>query len=261
MFTSRFLLAPVKPSLSDLQERQRQDREQKHGFDHNLYLPDNIKSEGTDGKEHVLKGDKNATSLYLCQGGISLLDSLPAFMAVSAAHSVPDRPITDLWMRLAAGFMAHAALEQCLVSDQPLQAAIKDAFSWGFDAESTAEEGSEHYQINAMFFGGEDEITGWNEIKHEHMQLVSLNGPHDIQLAVLTYLKLLPPHGTPTMAHARKLLAYSLPLDEFEKNIMDFVEGLLEAQQKPLYVQIEQGELDGLSQNASRSFRIRLGLA
>ena len=76
-------------------------------------------------------------------------------------------------MRLAAGFMAHAAIEQNFVWDKPLSKAVEEAFAWGFDPHSTAENGSDEWQINAMFLGEDDEISGWSDIKEEHIQAVS----------------------------------------------------------------------------------------
>ena len=69
--------------------------------------------------------------------------------------------------------MAHAALEQSLVHDIPLPNALREAFAWGFDVASTAEEGSDDWQINAMFLGEDDQIAGWSEIKDEHIRTVS----------------------------------------------------------------------------------------
>lgn len=182
------------------------------------------RSTASEAKEQTLM------SRYRTSEDVSLIDTLPSFMALSAAQSVlQDRPITDVWMRLAAGYMAHSALEQSLRHDVPLSNTLQEAFAWGFDPESTAEEGSDEWQINAMFLGEDDEISGWSEIKNEHMRT------------------LIPPSGTPLVKHAEELLAAQLPLDTFEQNLMMFVEGLLEAQPNPLYVQLETGKVDGLS--------------
>ena len=64
---------------------------------------------------------------------ISLLDTIPLFMAVSAAQiSMQEGTITDTWMRLAAGYMAQAVAEQYLVYRFERQDVVQEAFSWGF---------------------------------------------------------------------------------------------------------------------------------
>ena len=107
---------------------------------------------------------------------ISLLDTIPLFMAVSAAQiSMQEGIITDTWMRLAAGYMAHAVAEQYLVYGSQRQEVIQEAFSWGFDPECSAEEGTDDFQINAMFWGVDAVVDGWNNIRDEHTQAVGLD--------------------------------------------------------------------------------------
>ena len=76
-------------------------------------------------------------------------------------------------MRLAAGFMAHAALEQSRDYQIELTDALEQAFAWRFDPGSLAEEGTDEWAINAMFFGKEGEVVGWRDIRNEHMRAVS----------------------------------------------------------------------------------------
>ena len=105
---------------------------------------------------------------------VSLLDSLPAFMALSAvAQSSKDQTtITDTWMRLAAGYMAQAIIEQYLVYGSTRHEVLQEAFAWGFDPECSAEEGSDEWQINALFWGEDDVVSGWEELRNAHMQAV-----------------------------------------------------------------------------------------
>lgn len=48
--------------------------------------------------------------------------------------------------------------------------------------------------------------------------------------------------------------AESLSLQEFEELLLEFLNGLLHAQPPPLYVQIEKGEIAGLSKEESTLF-------
>lgn len=179
MFTSRFTpKSPVDPPVTELLKLRQRNKQRAGAFHHGEDMQEILdfeisgqseqRSIASEAKEEILM------SIYRASGDVSLLDTLPSFMSISATQSVlQDRPITDVWMRLAAGYMAHSALEQSLRHDVRLSDALQEAFAWGFDPESTAEEGSEEWQVNAMFLGEDDEIVGWSEIKNEHMRTVS----------------------------------------------------------------------------------------
>ena len=115
--------------------------------------------------------DQTSNTHDVFQPAISLLDTIPLFMTVSAAQiAMQGGTITDTWMRLAAGFMAQAVAEQYLVYGSKRQETLQEAFSWGFDPECSAEEGTDDFQINAMFWG----VDSWDRIRDEHAQAVSL---------------------------------------------------------------------------------------
>ena len=121
----------------------------------------------------------------LFQPAVSLLDTLPLFMALSAAQmSMQEGTITDTWMRLAAGYMAQAVAEQYLVYGSQRQGTLQEAFSWGFDPECSAEEGTDEFQINAMFWGMDAVVDGWDRIRDEHVHAVSLKSNF---LCILAY--------------------------------------------------------------------------
>ena len=121
-------------------------------------------------------GNEISTRHDLFRPAISLLDTIPLFMAVSAAQiSMQEGTITETWMRLAAGYMAQAVAEQYLVYGSQLQEVLQEAFSWGFDPECSAVEGTDDFQINAMFWGVDAVVDGWDRIRDEHIQAVSLD--------------------------------------------------------------------------------------
>lgn len=104
----------------------------------------------------------------------SLLDTLPDFMAISAAQIMLQATnVTDVWMRLAAGYMSHAVVEQILVYRVPGLEVLRQAFAWGFDEHSNAGEGSDELQINAMFLGEDGVVEGWDDIRDAHIRAVS----------------------------------------------------------------------------------------
>ena len=105
----------------------------------------------------------------------SLLDTLPHFMALSAAQlMLQGSHITEIWMKLAAGYMTHAVMEQYFAHGEHGVSVIQRAFSWGFDEQSTSAEGTDECQINAMFFDEDKDtqVEGWEKTRHDHINAV-----------------------------------------------------------------------------------------
>lgn len=105
----------------------------------------------------------------------SLLDTLPHFMALSAARlMLQGSHITDVWMKLAAGYMTHAVMEQYFVYGEHSMSVIQRAFAWGFDEHSISEVGSDECHINAMFFDEDKDtqVEGWEKTRDDHMNAV-----------------------------------------------------------------------------------------
>ena len=103
----------------------------------------------------------------------SLLRTLPSFMALSASQLAlqgGDAQITEIWMHLAGEYMLHAALEDAIVFNTEQTEVISKAFLWEFDWNITAEEGSDDFIINAMFFDNEAEATNetWMQIRNQY---------------------------------------------------------------------------------------------
>ena len=107
---------------------------------------------------------------------LSLLDTLPIFIALSAAQNVlQGNNVTELWMKLAARYMTQAILEQYLVYGAEMHGAIKEGFAYGFDAEVIiGGMDSDELLITNLFWDGETEreISSWKEIRDEHLVAV-----------------------------------------------------------------------------------------
>ena len=190
MFTKRS--APVgiilpRPALHNLRRRRQEQAVTFRSGDNDvaaLDLPDlteylaplnvmEVQQEYVDNESTASKKVSEKQDLF--PPAISLLDTIPLFMAVSAAQiSMQEGTITETWMRLAAGYMAQGVAEQYLVYGSQRQQVLQEAFSWGFDPECSAEEGSDEFQINAMFWGVDAVVEGWDRIRDEHTQAVSL---------------------------------------------------------------------------------------
>lgn len=195
LFCSRFTSAPIEPSERKLKSLRDQGHKRRKACDIAGFLTGAAKygsanpaAKATDKTNP--EGNMTA-SIHGSAYPTSLIDSLPSFMALSAAQSaLQELPVSDVWMRLAAGFMAHAALEQSLVYQMELKDAIEEAFSWRFDPGSIAEEGTDEWAINAMFFGKEGEVVGWSDIKNEHIRAVSRLGQSALDIQARFCLQL-----------------------------------------------------------------------
>ena len=130
---------------------------------------------GEDGRADRASMAKEGAERTRQAPNVSLRDTLRPFMALSAAHiALEDERVTEVWMRLAAGYIAQAVAEQYLVYQVHDPNLTNDMFNWGFDEDNTAVEGSDDYLINIMFFDEEAERANatWECIRDEHMRAV-----------------------------------------------------------------------------------------
>ena len=68
--------------------------------------------------------------------------------------------------------MVQAVLEQFITFKRQDDKILAEAFRWGFDPDTLAEEGTDDWMVNAMFLDEEEEFPSWKAIKSEHMQAV-----------------------------------------------------------------------------------------
>ena len=122
----------------------------------------------------VLGAPHTPTPFYGLARCPSLLDNLPGFMAVSAAQvaMINSSTVTKRWMSLAARYMMQSALEQYLVYGERGSEKLLQAFAWGFDAYLVADEGSDEWETNAVFWDDDAEVEGWEEIRSAHLEAV-----------------------------------------------------------------------------------------
>ncbi|KAL9123215.1 MAG: hypothetical protein Q9187_000232 [Circinaria calcarea] len=181
-----------------------------------------------------------ASAFYGSTASLSLLDTLPLFMAVSAAQkALQGNNVTELWMKLAARYMSQAVLEQYLIYGAKDSKVVEEAFAYGFSSHLMADADSDALIIADMFWEGEHEgeVVGWQEIRNEHL------------------LALVPPGGLSLETHFQDLVDGEFSPLQFEDLIIDFLKSMLHAQPAPLLVQFERGTIDGLSVEESKTLR------
>ncbi|KAL8837372.1 MAG: hypothetical protein Q9170_002543 [Blastenia crenularia] len=190
-----------------------------------------------DSKHHV-----PATFVEKREELVDLRDTLPLFLALSAIqNSLQESTITELWMRLAAGYMAQAYLEQALLHDGDTSGLLEDIFHWGYDPSCSAKKGSDEWKINGMFGADDDIRTLWDDIKQEHVSALH------------------PPTGKLLIEHLDSMLRNGFSIVAFDEKVTEFLNGLHSAHPPPLLRQLESGNVTGLSRTSTAALKSRAG--
>ena len=105
---------------------------------------------------------------------LSLLDTLPSFMALSAAQNAgQESNVTVTWMQLAGLYMAQAAIDDGLKHGRIRADVIDQAFGrWTFNPDLEVDDTTDEWQVNAMFWADDELLPGWEEIKRKHQQIL-----------------------------------------------------------------------------------------
>jgi hypothetical protein len=184
----------------------------------------------------------------------------PLFFTISAKiASLTDQGISERWIELAAQFMLHAALESLLApregrsNENPLLI----AFAWGWIppshwkhyCESSKDNGAEvEAMINEMFKNNSGRGTGeherWQESRLKHLSLFDV--PPGKQ------------SSDGSLGEQLEDIAKQYSSPEFEKKIVAFSKAIWELCRKPLLVQIEEGQVEGMSASEFEGFKKRI---
>jgi hypothetical protein len=164
----------------------------------------------------------------------SLLDLLPLFMRLSAAscETLFNGQINAHWMHLAAEWMLQAVLEQRLFRGARSSGVIDEAFAWGYKAD-----GEEGDAVNSMFEeeGIGREIEGWSRVRGEVLE--ELAKGEDL-----------------------RRLEERWSIQAFLEKVRGFLEALSKSVEEPVLVQLEKGELVGMSRQDTQKFLIECGV-
>lgn len=187
---ARFAYSYTSPTASATQALRDRHRKRAEASPYYNRLPDSLntdtlatsflspsfsKSDTTHAKNSlIISSPTGPDSTPDAKSKTTLLDTLPEFMAISASMTMLDaRNITETWMRLAAGYMSHAFMEQVLACGNVGICPLLEAFAWGFDEFSNAADGSDEENINVMFLGEDGTLKGWDDLREAHIRAVS----------------------------------------------------------------------------------------
>ena len=195
---------------------------------------------------------------------LSLLDVLPFFMEVSAdiqcIENKNDANITHEWMTLAAELILQSVLEQWLVYGAVGPDTLSEAFAWGYrkgGANKSCWRAEE--MVNDMFRegGSEAEVDGWSAIKEKAMSMVSLFTACSILLPLTDFTQLRAPANT---ALSRQLedVSKRLPAPALDETVFNFVDAVHQSREKPIMLQLEHGDVQGLSHSEVDRLKARV---
>jgi hypothetical protein len=280
LHTQRFTRNPTTPTRDELrtlrglnQDRARRwiedaSRIPSAPFDYSLFeqgLP--IAEQRLErNRAHVLRevgippeDDHYDEAFYGTSSCISLLDLIPLFMQVSAArNAINESNLTTTWMQLACALMLQACLEQYLVFGAHGTDAIDEAFAWGYKPSKqdppAADDiingsGSRQDEINSMFEHEdyEVEVEGWADMKASALELLFGSEPDG------------PTPADETVSRLEAVAAQS-PAEAVETQLLAFYTALSDSISRPILVQLEAGQLDGMTVQETNNFLLECGI-
>lgn len=192
-------------------------------------------------------------AFYGTTASVSLLDLLPLFVELSAvSSSIHGSSLTARWMHLACEFMLQACLEQYLVCGATDADALNEAFAWGYADETGGAKTGRVPEINELFEDDEyaQEVDGWSALKAEYVQELVGDGAPSPESAT----------GESNVCGHLERVSAQHPKDEFEASVLKFLEALSASIAQPVLVQLEEGQLEGMSQEETREFLKECGV-
>lgn len=189
---------------------------------------------------------------------VSLLDLLPLFMRISGAcYTMFSCPPTDTWMRLAAAWMLQACLEQYLIWGASGSDAIDEAFAWGPKRPEDFQEEGEDMTGEApkIHDRRRDENPFCLDMDGEDAELWK-----DIRTRALeTILSAKDQYWKDLVSHLAAV-SERHPLAKTDKEIVGFLKSLAECIPEPVLVQLQKGQLRGMSKEETSAFIRQCGI-
>ncbi|SMY28894.1 unnamed protein product [Zymoseptoria tritici ST99CH_1A5] len=273
LFTQRLTLNNTTPPLKSLSALRNQNRARAHDWIKSAkYRPtadhstDHLSETLSIPTEHIVRqrarvlhqnsviaGTKPSTtpSHYGQPSSISLLDLLPLFMRLSASfQNLLNISVSKTWCDLAVGWMLQACLEQYLIYRANGKEILDEAFAWGFNPGAEGGiDGDEGDKVNDMFKDdeSEQEIPGWKEMRQRALEKlcpkVGWNGKNSELVGCLLDA------------------AEENPMRRTEERILEYFKGLSRSIPEPVLVQLEKGQLQGMTEMQTREFMRNCGLS
>jgi hypothetical protein len=178
---------------------------------------------------------------YGSPSSLSLLDLLPLFMKLSGTfQNLFNISASKTWFELASEWILQACLEQYLVYGSSGTDAMDEAFAWGYKPGKEGEEQED--KVNNIFKDDETEreMPGWKEMRQRMLRRLCPSTQVEGELV-------------------KHLLAASdeYPSRRTEDKILDYLKALSRSIDEPVLVQLEKGQLQGMTKEQTREFLTR----
>lgn len=178
---------------------------------------------------------------------VSLLDVLSLFMEVLAARNAMSASnLSERGMHLASELMLQACLEQYLIVGAEGSDVVDLAFSWGYNS-SASDDKQSSSEVNDMFEDEEyaEEVKGWSAIKQSYLELLVPREGYN---------------GSTDLASHLHPITTNYPISPFEQSILEFLQALCNSISKPVLLQLECGNLDGMTEQETQDFLAGCGV-
>ncbi|KAI7326695.1 hypothetical protein KC315_g7423 [Hortaea werneckii] len=168
----------------------------------------------------------------------------------------------------ASAFPSHDILERNrahVLHGLNVPDAIDEAFAWGLKAKGREEDAND--EINDMFEDPvyETEVQGWANIKRQYLERLLPSATENSWRESSSVPS--PPHGAQDGHRLVDLIsrlentATQHPIFQFESDVLGFLHALSESIERPVLVQVEAGQLDGMSTEETTEFIKSCGLS
>ncbi|PGG97002.1 hypothetical protein GX51_07551 [Blastomyces parvus] len=237
------------PSEEALQTQRKQNKERAERW---LLENEDCRINCGDGSTPVVYDrsflERNRRDMYLhmgipCEDGgddntpvVTLLDILPECMSLCGmiyTHDIPDIS----WMELPVQFMLFAAIEQILLQGKSTAEAANEAFAWDYpySVEDDDEDENVAQECKAR-------IAQWESVRESvKASLDGADGDKGWESRIGEILE-------------------KCPFIRFEEYVMEWLAALLKFQNTPIFVQLEEGKLEGLTLQETTAFMDRVGI-
>jgi hypothetical protein len=203
--------------------------------------------------KHPAEDDLYGDGFYGTPECLSLLDLLPSFMGVIAARNeLNNSNLSTGLMELAAQFMLQASLEQYLACGATGCDAIDEAFAWGLKPTHSTKG---HKKSDSIALDSDDSVDLLSEVdrmfQDEENPSQEIPDWHDIKASHIAELA---HNDSETLRQHLEDVANGYPIADFEETVLQLLAGLAASLPKPVFSQLEKGNLDGMSTAETQEF-------
>jgi hypothetical protein len=171
---------------------------------------------------------------------------------IAARNELNNSNLSTGLMELAAQFMLQASLEQYLACGATGCDAIDEAFAWGLKPTHSTKG---HKKSDSIALDSDDSVDLLSEVdrmfQDEENPSQEIPDWHDIKASHIAELA---HNDSETLRQHLEDVANGYPIADFEETVLQLLAGLAASLPKPVFSQLEKGNLDGMSTAETQEF-------